>query len=104
MPRNGSTWKVLSVGLIAGIGAGYVFAFHPDKVPDWQMIRSGLAAWGAMPGCKIKGNVSFHSRERIYHVPGQKDYAATVINRKYGERWFCTEAEARAAGWRKARR
>lgn len=54
-------------------------------------------------GCGIKGNVSFNSRERIFHVPGQEDYDATKINSRYGERWFCSEAEALAAGWRKAR-
>ena len=42
------------------------------------------------------------SSEKIYHVPGQKFYDATVIDESYGERWFCTEDEARASGWRKA--
>lgn len=53
-------------------------------------------------GCKIKGNVS--ESGRVFHVPGQADYARTRINLKRGERWFCSEAEARAAGWRKAQR
>jgi hypothetical protein len=55
-------------------------------------------------GCVIKGNVSINSRERIYHVPGQEYYASTKISPEYSERWFCSEAEARAAGWRKAGR
>lgn len=55
------------------------------------------------PGCKIKGNISLSKGERIYHVPGQKYYAETRISPTKGERWFCSEAEARAAGWRKAR-
>lgn len=54
--------------------------------------------------CVIKGNVSINTGERIYHVPGQKFYTPTKISRWYGERWFCSEAEARAAGWRKSRR
>ncbi|WP_417426655.1 hypothetical protein [Hoeflea sp.] len=53
--------------------------------------------------CRIKGNVSINSGERIYHVPGQKFYNATKISSLFGERWFCTESEARSAGWRKAR-
>ena len=53
--------------------------------------------------CDIKGNISINSGERIYHVPGQEFYNDTVIRTEYGERWFCTEAEARAAGWRKAK-
>lgn len=50
----------------------------------------------------IKGNIS-SSGEKIYHVPGQKYYDDTVITESKGERWFCTEAEAVAAGWRKAK-
>jgi endonuclease YncB( thermonuclease family) len=53
--------------------------------------------------CRIKGNISVSTGERIYHVPGQKYYDETVISVWKGEQWFCSEAEARAAGWRKAR-
>lgn len=56
------------------------------------------------PACNIKGNISINSREKIYHVPGQSFYDDTVISPQYGERWFCTEAEARTAGWRRAYR
>ncbi|RWR28889.1 thermonuclease family protein [Sinirhodobacter populi] len=52
--------------------------------------------------CAIKGNISAHGR--IYHLPGGKDYAKTRIDTGRGERWFCSEAEARAAGWRRAGR
>jgi hypothetical protein len=54
-------------------------------------------------GCGIKGNVSVNTGERIYHMPGQKYYWATRINMARGERWFCSESDARAAGWRKSR-
>lgn len=50
---------------------------------------------------KIKGNIS--SSGRIYHLPGQRHYSVTKIDLTKGERWFCTEAQARTAGWRKAR-
>jgi hypothetical protein len=52
----------------------------------------------------IKGNISFDDGERIYHVPGGAFYDETVIDESRGERWFCTEQEAVAAGWRKSRR
>ncbi len=47
--------------------------------------------------CRIKGN---HSRrgERIYHLPGMPYYAEATA-----EEMFCTEAEARAAGYRRSR-
>lgn len=55
------------------------------------------------PACKIKGNISMNNGQRIYHVPGQPYYTKTRISLTKGERWFCSESEARAAGWRKAR-
>lgn len=51
----------------------------------------------------IKGNIS-SSGEKIYHVPGGEYYDKTVIDEAKGERWFCTEAEAVAAGWRRSKR
>ena len=51
--------------------------------------------------CKIKGNIS--SGGKIYHLPGQRHYTVTKIDTKKGERWFCTEKQARNAGWRKAK-
>lgn len=52
--------------------------------------------------CRIKGNISYQTGKRIYHVPGGRWYSRTKINESKGERWFCSEAEARAAGWRRA--
>ena len=52
--------------------------------------------------CTIKGNIN-NKGEKIYHVPGQKYYNSTKISPEYGERWFCSEAEAQAAGWRKSK-
>lgn len=49
-------------------------------------------------GCDIKGNISGNGK--IYHLPGSADYDRTRIDESRGERWFCSEAEAQAAGWR----
>ncbi|APG87563.1 succinoglycan biosynthesis protein (plasmid) [Sinorhizobium americanum CCGM7] len=57
-----------------------------------------------IPGCDIKGNMSYRTGERIYHVPGQEYYSQTRIDFLSGERWFCSEEAAREAGWRKAGR
>ena len=48
--------------------------------------------------CRIKGNIS--DSGRIYHLPGSSAYDKTRIDESKGERWFCSEAEARSAGWR----
>jgi len=52
--------------------------------------------------CDIKGNIST-SGERIYHLPTDRYYDATGIAQSRGERWFCSESEAIAAGWRRAK-
>ena len=70
----------------------------------WRRGERLDAAAASGPGdCRIKGNIS-RKGTRIYHVPGGAFYARTRIDTSKGERWFCTEAQARAAGWRRAKR
>lgn len=93
---------VISLVLATGIGAGgTLVALDHDAA---SFVKDKAAAIGLVPGCNIKGNISINSGERIYHVPGQMYYSQTRIRMEYGERWFCSEEEARAAGWRRARR
>ena len=57
----------------------------------------------AVPGhCRIKGNIN-SSGEKIYHTTASSSYSRTEIDAKAGERRFCTEQEAQAAGWRAPR-
>ena len=51
--------------------------------------------------CPIKGNVS--PRGRVYHAPWSRDYARTKVKPEEGDRWFCSEADALAAGFRAPR-
>lgn len=67
----------------------------PAKEPRLQQPRSRDA------NCTIKGNINSRG-ERIYHLPGSPSYDDTRIDERRGERWFCSEDEARAAGWRPA--
>ena len=60
------------------------------------------AAASPRAGCPIKGNIS-QDGEQIYHTPWSPWYGRTQINESQGERWFCDENEAAAAGWRPAR-
>ena len=53
--------------------------------------------------CTITGNIS-QSSKRVYHVPGGQYYGPIRIETSKGERWFCSEADAKKAGWRKSRR
>ena len=65
--------------------------------------RENSKAQGEPRECNIKGNINARG-EHIYHVPGGRYYNATRIDLSRGERWFCSEAEARAAGWRRSLR
>jgi endonuclease YncB( thermonuclease family) len=53
------------------------------------------------PECIIKGNVNTHG-ERIYHAPGQTAYSK-INMQDPRKRWFCSEEDARTAGWRPAK-
>lgn len=88
----------------AGVG---IWADSFDMPWDWHRgQRSGHvqpASTGTSDDCQIKGNINSKG-ERIYHMPGQQHYDRTVIDESKGERWFCSAAEAEAAGWRPAQR
>lgn len=84
---------------------------RPTAAPvPTEAVRSGEVAIGGCPGgckesspnCLIKGNIN-SKKEKIYHMPGQRYYEQTQIKPEDGERWFCTEEEAVAAGWRKSK-
>ncbi|MDP9372908.1 MAG: hypothetical protein M3Q65_10765 [Chloroflexota bacterium] len=50
-------------------------------------------------GYPIKGNLTTSSGDAIYHVPGGAFYDRTIP-----EECFATEADARAAGYRRSQR
>lgn len=68
-----------------------------------EVFRSRLweaATKSAPQGCPIKGQIS--RNDRVYVVPWSAGYTRARVRADRGERWFCTEAEALAAGWRPA--
>jgi hypothetical protein len=69
-------------------------------MPAWEFRarRWAVAESDAPRGCAIKGNVTKHGR--IYHMPWSPWYMQIKIEPDKGKRWFCSEAEAVAAGWR----
>jgi endonuclease YncB( thermonuclease family) len=48
--------------------------------------------------CPIKGQVS--SNGKYYLVPWSPNYTRAQVRTQRGERWFCSEREALAAGWK----
>ncbi len=74
------------------------------STPEPPLTADGPCDFSGTDEPVIKGNISYRTGEKIYHVPGGEYYDDTVIDEAKGERWFCTEAEAVAAGWRKSKR
>jgi hypothetical protein len=95
-----SSASQIGIAFVFGLVGGAVLFRSPAMLPAAQ----SLLATATASNCVIKGNISINSGEHIYHVPGQRDYASTRISPEYGERWFCSEEEARQAGWRRAGR
>jgi len=50
--------------------------------------------------CLIKGNTK---NGNIYHLPSCRSYKLVIVDESFGDHWFCTEQEALAAGFRKAK-
>lgn len=92
--------------------------YHHDTTSQAELLKTAadvakenkLGIFGACqsltntknPSCVIKGN-----RDRLrktYHVPGCTQYPYTVVEEDIGEQWFCTEKEAKAAGYVKSER
>jgi endonuclease YncB( thermonuclease family) len=62
--------------------------------------RWKVAEQQAPDGCAIKGNITENGH--IYHMPWSPWYGRVKVDPNQGERWFCSEAEAKSAGWRSA--
>ena len=92
-------------GLVkALIGIGGIAAIAIFMMPFSRSRSSSFITAIAKPDCTIKGNISINTGNKVYHLPGMEDYESTVIDSASGERWFCTEKDAIASGWRKAPR
>jgi endonuclease YncB( thermonuclease family) len=76
--------------------------YRHDETPAQSRDRPTPPQRATRAGCYVKGNINGEG-ERIYHAPGSPSYDETRVDEERGERWFCTEAEARAAGWRAPR-
>lgn len=54
------------------------------------------------PKCAIKGSINPATKEKTYTYPSCSRYSLTVIEKYKGEDWYCTEKEARLAGYTKS--
>ncbi len=92
---------IIIAGAIYLSGSNSQEATYKNQLPAQlpSVVNSGENS-NTNTSCLIKGNIS--SSGKIYHMPGGQFYDRTVINTSKGEKWFCSEAEAQSAGWRKS--
>ena len=107
MVRRGLAWAFVKysqtyVAIEAEARAKRVGIFQTETMTAWDY-RAGswrVAEQKAPAGCAIKGNVTANGR--IYHMPWSPWYDKIRMDLDKGKRWFCSEEEAIAAGWRPA--
>lgn len=104
MVRTGLAWAFVKYSRTyereeAEARARRVGIWRGDSTPAWDYRANRWAKVDdkAPAGCAIKGNVTRGSR--IYHMPWSPWYGKVRMDGG-GKRWFCSEAEAIAAGWR----
>ena len=107
MVREGFAWAFVKysqsyVQQEAEARVARVGIWQGDAEPAWvyREKRWAGAEQTAPNGCAIKGNVTGHGH--IYHMPWSPWYGKVKVEEAKGERWFCSESEAVAAGWRAA--
>jgi endonuclease YncB( thermonuclease family) len=82
--------------------AGIWAAGEAERPSEFRAKAWEEAKRRAPDGCPIKGLVT--GGERVYLLPGSPDYERGRIQKARGERWFCSEREAEAAGFKPAAR
>jgi len=109
MVRRGLAWAYVKyssdyVGEEAAARSAHLGIWQAETQPAWDYRATRWALWDAAApaGCAIKGNVT-HDGRRIYHPPWGRDYSKVKMDLTQGKRWFCSEREADAAGWRPAK-
>lgn len=107
MVRTGYAWAFVkySTSYVAeekAARAAMAGIWQGESEPAWifREKRWQVAETKAPEGCAIKGNITENGH--IYHMPWSPWYGRVKVDPALGERWFCSEAEARRAGWRSA--
>jgi len=73
---------------------------EPERPAAWRTRLWDEARARAPKGCPIKGKVAGRGEgAKTYHLPWSPGYERLRVVSARGERWFCSEDEARGAGF-----
>lgn len=81
--------RAASLGLWSG---------QSERPSAYRAKRWEEARRAAPEGCPIKGQLT--AGGRVYVLPWARAYDRVKVRQTKGERWFCSEEEAQAAGWK----
>ena len=70
-----------------------------QRPAEFRAERWETAKADAPEGCPIKGKDRLRSRNKVYILPWSARYDSYQVAERRGDRWFCSEEEAQAAGW-----
>jgi len=74
---------------------------YSDKIKDVEKLRE-TNALPEDPNCTIKGNISEKGYGKMYLLEGCPNYNRVKIDVLKGEQYFCSEKEAKKAGFRRS--
>jgi hypothetical protein len=86
--------------VVAGAGGAASFGQQQQQQQQQFALAGGVSGPAAFNcnGPIIKGNINAKG-QKIYHTEKSGQYSRVLIEESKGERYFCTEEEALAAGW-----
>jgi endonuclease YncB( thermonuclease family) len=78
---------------------GNLGLWHTQFTLPWEW-RKGDRSPVAQTDCNVKAMTS-DAGGRVYYVPTDPEYGRIAIDPAQGDAWFCSDEEARLAGWRR---
>lgn len=97
MKKQLSTIVVMLLVILAALIGGR----ETDMIPVEYLDMVGIEPAYSCDVPAIKANVTKDTK--LFHVPGGVHYNQVKVEPEKGERLFCTEADAVAAGWTKSK-
>jgi hypothetical protein len=80
---------------------GRLGVWHTEFAPPWKW-RQGERLPSEQVDCNVRG-VTDAEGVRVYHVPTDPDYNDLADDPAQGRASFCSDEDARQAGWRRPR-
>lgn len=92
--------QMLSSGFARSTGGAYKAEADAAKAKKLGIYSAECRSDIPSGDCTIKGNI--REGKPVYYLPVCKYYDQVIVDESFGDAWFCTEKEARTAGFTNA--